>query len=195
MITNRKAVSRERLIGISFVDILIQAVFILFLALTVGYTDPVNLMMIKEYAVAGKDLCTKINKDSVKECKEVIEATIDKEATKKGDLMLCLNPQSKTNAALSARFIVLNPKEVRFVEFTPQYINYLEKKGDTERLAKIKSIKPGIYATNAIVPTFGFIRESSCFHSVTIRNWEGTWTQAELRDPFTQLSQLQGILN
>jgi hypothetical protein len=155
MITNRKAVSRERLIGISFVDILIQAVFILFLALTIGYTDPVNLINIKEYAEAGKDLCTKINKDSIKECKEVIEATIDKEASKKGDLMLCLNPASKTNAALSARFVVLSPQEVRFDGFTPQYISYLESKSDIERLAKAKGTKIGVYPTNLIVQNFG----------------------------------------
>lgn len=194
MITNRKAVSRERLIGISFVDILIQAVFILFLALTVGYTDPVNLLNIKEYAEAGKDLCTKINKDSVKECKEVIEKTIDKEAAKKGDLMLCLNPESKTNAALSARFVVLSPQEIRFDGFTPQYISYLEKRGDTERLTKAKATKTGVYPTNLIVQIFGFIRETNCFHSVAGRSWEGNWTEKELQPAFGQLSQLRNIV-
>lgn len=194
MITNRKAISRERLIGISFVDILIQAVFILFLALTIGYTDPVNLINIKEYAEAGKDLCTKINKDSIKECKEVIEATIDKEASKKGDLMLCLNPESKTNAALSARFVVLSPQEVRFDGFTPQYISYLESKSDSERLAKAKGTKTGVYPTNVIVQNFGFIRETNCFHSVSGRSWEGNWTEKDLQPAFGQLSQLRKII-
>lgn len=194
MITNQKAVSRERLIGISFVDILIQAVFLLFLALTVGYTDPVVLLNIKDYAEAGKDLCTKMNKDSVKECREAIEPILDKELAKKGDLMLCLNPESKTNAALSARFTVLSPQEIRFIEFTPQYLSYLEKKGDVERLNKAKSVKSGVYATGTIVPTFGFIRESNCFHSVTIRSWEGNWSEKDLQPAFAQLSQLKSIV-
>ena len=48
MLKNQKAVSRERVVGISFVDILIQAVFILFLAVTIGYTDPMKLLKIKD---------------------------------------------------------------------------------------------------------------------------------------------------
>ena len=35
-----RGVSRERIISISFVDILIQAVFLLLLILMVGYIDP-----------------------------------------------------------------------------------------------------------------------------------------------------------
>ena len=93
MLKNQKAVSRERVIGISFVDILIQAVFILFLALTVGYTDPMNLFKIKEYEQAGRDLCNKVNKDSVTECREVIDPIIDKELGK-GMLALCIKPES-----------------------------------------------------------------------------------------------------
>jgi hypothetical protein len=68
-----KNVSRERVIGISFVDILIQAVFVLLLALIVGYVDPVEKLQIKEYEEVGKDLCKKLNKDSVEACREFIQ--------------------------------------------------------------------------------------------------------------------------
>ena len=37
---DQRRVSQERVIGISFVDILIQAVFVLLVALLVGYVDP-----------------------------------------------------------------------------------------------------------------------------------------------------------
>jgi hypothetical protein len=70
---DRRSVSRERVIGISFVDILIQAVFVLLLALIVGYVDPLEKLEIKEYEEVGKDLCKKLNKDSVEACREFIK--------------------------------------------------------------------------------------------------------------------------
>jgi hypothetical protein len=70
-----RGVSRERIIGISFVDILIQAVFLLLLILIVGYVDPIESLKIKEYEDIGKDLCVKLNKDSPKACREYVEVT------------------------------------------------------------------------------------------------------------------------
>ena len=70
---NSKNVSRERVIGISFVDILIQAVFVLLLAIIVGYVDPVERLNLEEYKEVGKDLCHKLNKDSVEACREFIK--------------------------------------------------------------------------------------------------------------------------
>ena len=67
---DNRAVSRERVIGISFVDILIQAVFLLFAMLLIGYVDPLELLRIREYEEAGKDLCNKLVKDSPKACRE-----------------------------------------------------------------------------------------------------------------------------
>jgi hypothetical protein len=192
MITNQKAVSRERLIGISFVDILIQAVFILFLALTVGYNDPVIMLNIKEYAEAGKDLCSKMNKGSVKECKEVLETMIEKEKGKSA-LALCLKPISDNKSTLSARWTVISPTEIKFFGFTPQFYEYLEKNGDTERLNQAKSISPGIYSIDSIIPKFGFIREKNCFHSIPIKNVEGRWDQKELDQIFKRLYELQNI--
>ena len=62
--------------GISFVDILIQAVFLLLLILMVGYVDPLEKVKVELYAAAGKDLCNKLNKDTPKAC---VEFTKDKE--------------------------------------------------------------------------------------------------------------------
>ena len=70
---NNRRVSQERVLGISFVDILIQAVFVLLVALMVGYVDPVERLQLKDYAEAGKDLCHKLNKDSPGACREYVE--------------------------------------------------------------------------------------------------------------------------
>lgn len=188
MLKNQKAVSRERLIGISFVDILIQAVFILFLALTVGYTDPVNLFKIKEYEQAGRDLCNKVNKDSVKECREIIDPIIDKELNK---LALCIKPESSDRTIVTARFIANSPTEAKFLGFTPQYFSYLEKKGDNERLAKAKSVAPGIYGINSIEQNFSFLMEPKCIH-IIYRDWEGTWERSQFDQIFATLSRLGG---
>lgn len=191
MLKNQKAISRERLIGISFVDILIQAVFILFLALTVGYTDPMNLYKIKEYEQAGRDLCNKVNKDSVVECREVIDPIIDRELIK---LALCIKPESSDRTVVTARFIVISPTETKFLGFTPQYFTYLEKKGDTERLAKAKSIAPGVYGVNSINQNFSFLMEPNCIHTI-YRDWQGTWDRRQLDQIFAILYRLGGRSN
>jgi hypothetical protein len=59
--------------GISFVDILIQAVFLLLLILMVGYVDPLDQDIKFEFSEAGKDLCNKLNKDSPRACIEYIK--------------------------------------------------------------------------------------------------------------------------
>lgn len=64
------------MIGISFVDILIQAVFVLLIALIVGYVDPlvrIEMEQGSEYGQIGKDLCHKLDKDSLQACREHIE--------------------------------------------------------------------------------------------------------------------------
>jgi len=82
---DKRGVSRERIIGISFVDILIQAVFLLLLILMVGYVDPVQQLLyekavedkptINEFEGIGKDLCIKkFKKDSPIACREFIES-------------------------------------------------------------------------------------------------------------------------
>lgn len=189
MFNNQKSVSRERLIGISFVDILIQAVFLLFIALTVGYQDPIVIEKIREYEAFGKDICNKANKNSIKECKEVIDPIVDK-ATGNG-LSLCILPKTGERSILSARFVVVSPVEIRFVGFTNEYYEYLESKGYQERLSLAKSIKSGVYPVGNMESIFGFIREEKCTHSVTIRKWEGAWRESDLIPAFNSLSNLQ----
>ena len=178
MLKNQKAISRERLIGISFVDILIQAVFILFIALTVGYLDPIERFKIKDYAEAGKDLCNKVNKDSVKECREVIDPIIEKELNK-GMLALCIKPESTDRSVVTARFIITSPTEARFLGFTPQYMNYLEKKGDIDRYQKAKLLSPGIYKIGSIDQNFSFLMEPKCIHTIS-SDFEGTLNRQEI---------------
>lgn len=178
MLKNQKAISRERLIGISFVDILIQAVFILFIALTVGYLDPIERFKIKDYAEAGKDLCNKVNKDSVKECREIIDPIIEKELNK-GMLALCIKPESTDRSVVTARFIITSPTEARFLGFSPQYMNYLEKKGDLDRSSKAKLLSPGTYKIGSIDQNFSFLMEPKCIHTVLI-DFEGTLNRQEI---------------
>ncbi len=73
---DRKKVSRERVIGISFVDILIQAIFVLMIAFVIGYVDPVKKLQLKEFYDAGKDLCKKHNKDSMLSCREFLKEAV-----------------------------------------------------------------------------------------------------------------------
>ncbi len=178
MLNNQKAISRERLIGISFVDILIQAVFILFIALTVGYIDPMERLEIKEFAQAGEDLCRKVNKDSVKECREIIEPIIDKELNK-GMLALCIKPESSDRSVVTARFVITSPTEARFLGFSSQYMRYLENKADLDRLSKAKSLSPGSYKIGSIEQNFSFLMEPKCIHSVLI-DFEGTLNRQEI---------------
>jgi hypothetical protein len=140
MITNHKAVSRERVIGISFVDILIQAVFLLFIALTIGYVDPIQRLRVKEFEQVGKDLCTRVNKDDPRECRQLIEPVVEREFGK-GKLALCLRVDGKNRSVTSARFVVVSPTEARFIEFTSAYLQYLEEKGDNVRLDLARSVK------------------------------------------------------
>lgn len=189
MFSDKKSVSRERLIGISFVDILIQAVFLLFIALTVGYQDPVVIERIREYEAFGKDICNKANKNSIKECREVVEPVIDK-AVGKG-LSLCIPPKSGERSILTARFIVVSPSEIRFLEFTKEYYEYLSSKGYEDKLSRAKATKTGVYAVASMESVFGFIREEKCIHSVTIRKWEGAWRESDLTPAFNALYKLQ----
>jgi hypothetical protein len=187
MLKNQKAISRERVIGISFVDILIQAVFILFLAVTIGYVDPTKLLKIKEYEQVGRDLCNKVNKDSVKECREIVDPIIDKEVNK-GMLALCMKPLNDRPVA-TARFIVISPSEVKFLGFTPQYFSYLEKKGDSDRLLKAKSLSSGIYKIGSIDQSFNFLMEPNCIHHI-FRDFEGTLNRQEIDEIYLIISRL-----
>ena len=70
---NSRRVSQERVMGISFVDILIQAVFVLLIALMAGYIDPLERIKIEQYEQVGKDLCTKLNKDNPIACRDYVQ--------------------------------------------------------------------------------------------------------------------------
>jgi len=189
MLNNQKAVSRERIIGISFVDILIQAVFILFLALTIGYVDPTQLIKIKEFEQVGRDLCNKVNKDTVKECREVVDPIIDKELNK-GMLALCMKPVND-RAIPSARFIIISPSEVKFLGFSDEYFSYLKKKGDEDRFAKAKLLSSGTYNIGSIEKSFNFLKEPKCIHTI-YRDFEGTLNRQEIDEIYQMIPRLGG---
>lgn len=167
---NSRKVSKERVMGISFVDILIQAVFLLLLILMVGYVDPV-VQNNFEFHEAGKDLCNKINKDSPIACVEFIkdkdvavknsgEKTLDPskdfcakrklspkeckstldQMAENGSLFPCLSPVSKSQPTRATYFVVHSPGEIEFVRFSNEYLKYLEDQNFSEKLEKVEAI-------------------------------------------------------
>ncbi|QQS16451.1 MAG: hypothetical protein IPK86_03235 [Neisseriales bacterium] len=102
---HKREVSRERLIGISFIDILIQAIFVLFLALGVGYMDPIEREEAEEAKRKLHDICHRFNKDSTKPCYDYLIQIATKEAKgQKGSLHLCIAPKSFNKSIPSVFF-------------------------------------------------------------------------------------------
>ncbi len=167
---NSRKVSQERVMGISFVDILIQAVFLLLLILMVGYVDPLDQIKF-EFAEAGKDLCHKLDKDSPRACVEYIkdkEVNVAKAGPKPIDpsedfcnkrqlspeeckstldkmaadinLWPCIPPSSTTQLTKSTFWIISAPGEIEFKRFSEEYIKYLKDNGFSEKLSRVDAI-------------------------------------------------------
>lgn len=167
---NSKKVSQERVMGISFVDILIQAVFLLLIILMVGYVDPVEQVKFEFYE-AGKDLCNKINKDSPQACVEYIKnknVIVSKPGPKPIDpaedfckkrklsqeeckstldkmaenvnLWPCIPPNSTFQLTRSIYWIVRAPGEIEFSRFSKEYVKYLNENGRYDKLKKVEEI-------------------------------------------------------
>lgn len=158
------------MIGISLADILLQAVFLLFIALIIGYKDPQQLLLIQRYEQLGRDLCNKKNPDSLQECKEqeiikdqsfievgkkLCEGKYEKNHQKciqeyldaiefksknKGNTMACM-PINNKDWYKAVEFHVYGGDEIEFVRFTDEYENYLIGKNDRERQALVTEIK------------------------------------------------------
>ncbi len=165
-----RGVSRERIIGISFVDILIQAVFLLLLILIVGYVDPIESLKIKEYEDIGKDLCVKIKKDSPKACREYVENTkigpvgnnefgkIGSEVCKKlgkssakdcsdaldkvYSLWPCIESKDGVRSPWIARWEINTLTSAKFLGFSDEYLKHLKTQEDTKRIAMVKALEP-----------------------------------------------------
>jgi hypothetical protein len=168
---SQRRVSQERVMGISFVDILIQAVFVLLVALMAGYIDPADRLKIKEWEEAGKDLCVKkLNRDSPEACREYVKdqqigvtgpfdgigADVCKRlgaATtaecfaaidskfEKGSQLPCLKAPSQNTTQSSMIWEVRSPDEIVFIGFTSQYMDYLRERADLQRLAQSQPIQ------------------------------------------------------
>lgn len=194
LFSNRKSVSRERIIGISLADILLQAVFLLFIALIIGYEDPQNLILIKEYQEFGKDLCTKKNTDSLTQCKEQVIKddqyaevgrklctgklqdsencikhyldAVEANNKSKGNLVACMPiPKATKDVYPVAWFTIYSKDEIQFIKFTAEYKDYLTEHHDQSRLDKVKAIQEkSKFSRNQIEGIFGFVKQDDCFH-------------------------------
>ncbi len=157
--------------GISFVDILIQAVFVLLVALMAGYIDPADRLKIKEWEEAGKDLCVKkLNRDSPEACREYVKdqqigatgpfdgigadvckrlgAATNAECLaaidskfEKGSQLPCLKAPSQNSYQSSTQWEIRSPYEVVFKGFYSQYKDYLQERGDSARLAHVQRLE------------------------------------------------------
>jgi len=221
---DQRRVSQERVIGISFVDILIQAVFVLLIALIVGYVDPVVKIEMEaksEYGQIGKDLCHKLNKDSLQACREYVEgkkiavesndrnlysgigedycrsigATDAEECRKYSETNLsklrpCLRPKDRFTIPSTVTFSLSSPSQIEFKGFSPMFLLKLEADNDVVRLEKAKRIAVGFsLAPQQIDGVFGFIREPSCFHKVSVLR-PGRYSDEDLRAAHSALSLL-----
>jgi hypothetical protein len=167
--SNQRRVSQERVLSVSFIDILIQAVFVLLISLMIGYIDPVDRLKISQYEQAGKDLCNKLNKDSPEACQEYIAdknigviSGLDGVGTEvckrlgaknreecldainrefsKGSQLPCLKAPSQNSTLKSTTWEIKNPEEVVFLGFTPQYFDYLRERKDDRRAELARSL-------------------------------------------------------
>ena len=164
-----RGVSRERIIGISFVDILIQAVFLLLLILIVGYVDPIESLKIKEYEDIGKDLCVKINKNSPKACREYMDVTnigpvennefgkIGSDVCKKigknsakdcgqafakvYSLLPCIESKDGVRSPWIAKWEINTPTTAKFLGFSNEYLKYLIDKEDLKRFSLVRELE------------------------------------------------------
>lgn len=156
--------------GISFVDILIQAVFLLLLILMVGYVDPVEQVKFEFYE-AGMDLCNKLNKDTPQACVEYIKdknVNVSKSGPKPLDpteyfckkrqlnpddckntlekmadnvnLWPCIPPSSTSQLTRSTHWIIHAPGEIEFSKFSSEYIKYLKENNFSEKLKLVDAI-------------------------------------------------------
>jgi len=164
-----RGVSRERIIGISFVDILIQAVFLLLLILIVGYVDPIERLKIKDYEDIGKDLCVKLNKDSPKVCREYIESTnlgpvgnsefgklgsdvckkLGKNSVKECSEALdkvyslwpCIESKDGVRSPWIAKWEINTLNTAKFLGFSEDYLKHLNSKEDFKRIARVRELE------------------------------------------------------
>ncbi len=207
--SNKRDVSRERVIGISFVDILIQVTFLLLLALMVGYVDPNEK---DELTSVGRDACNKINRQSTKPCSEVLPEFIDQlslrckelgaksavdcmdrlkaasvalqAAEKSGDVTFCLKtPSQLSYPPPSVRFNIAGPGRIYFSSFDSSYIEHLASGSKTDKLRLVEEIKKDtqrVYTADDIPKVFGFIREDSCRMRV-LADKTGLFSDAQIR--------------
>jgi hypothetical protein len=209
--------------GISFVDILIQAVFLLLLILMVGYVDPVEQIKFEFYE-AGKDLCNKIKKDTPQACVEYLkdkdikvgsEDEPSKDFCKKRNLSReeckakldeladnislwpCIPPSSKSQLTVSTLWTIHAPGQIEFNRFSDEYLAYLNRKGFAEIKKRVDAIKASpqrFYTHSDISSTFGFLREEMCFHEYLVER-PGKFSDSDLRAERQALRALKGFAN
>ena len=175
-ILSYRKVSRERMIGFSLVDILIQALFVLFIALTIGYVDPEDREKTEIYERVGRDLCEKSYTQSTKKCVEDYLRAMDKFdkdnsqkiTQKSGNLNACI-PLSSISAEKSIIFSWASPDSIRFLNFTPAYYNYLNQT-DVHKINVVKNLSENqVIDLSEIESKFGFVREKECWHDWNLR--------------------------
>lgn len=165
--TNKKQLSRERVISISFVDILIQAIFVLLVLLYVGYIDPKQRLLIESQAQAGRDFCNKNFPNDPVKCQQVLKQ-VTEEYKSTSNLRPCLPTKSVNAPPFSLQFRIKGANEIEFIRFTPEYLSYLKSTNQVERLSEALNLKPQIMTLNGIKERFSFVSEDNCYHTASL---------------------------
>lgn len=178
--------SRERIIGISLVDILIQIVFVLFIALIAGYEDPENRLRKSEFEEAGRELCDTgpSGRDSIKKCVEdfqKLEEVNGKADTENGKLVACMPKSDRMHTNYAFKYTIVKRDSLKidkatiyFDGFTKEYFDYLNEHKMEKSLKSANAIKPGsVISVSELEENFGFIREADCYHEALSINNDG----------------------
>lgn len=177
LFNNARNVSRERIIGISLVDILIQIVFVLFIALIAGYEDPENRLRKSEFEEAGRELCDTgpSGRDSIKKCVEDFQKLKEvngKADTENGKLIVCMPTSDRMHTNYAFKYTIVKRDSLKidkatiyFDGFTKEYFDYLNEHKMEKSLKSANAIKLGsVISVSKLEENFGFIREVDCYH-------------------------------
>jgi hypothetical protein len=179
---SRKEVSRERVVGLTLIDIFIQLIFLLLGLLLYIYQDDYSSEKWEEFSRNGKSVYGSSFSESwekmpndVKDLREKLN-TVQKGANSQAQSVTgafapgkqaCLD---KAKREPSAKFL-LSKEGIHFIEFSAKFKSYL-KDSFPEKLSLAHSIESKsnkLFDVDGLRRDFAFIKDSDCQHFFEIR--------------------------
>lgn len=178
----KKALSRERVLGISLLDFFIQIVFLLIILLGIGFYD-IDREKYEKWIKDGTQIYGDtfsdnwINQVKLLESNKYTKIALENEALKKEIKKLqgfnpCLNISTELNKE-SLEFELKNG-ELIFLRFSPEFIQYAAGKSYIKKVNILQtsrmSFAGNINGIKQFNSTFSFMKESNCEHIVRVHN-------------------------